>query len=78
MDRKHVQNTPSLKTALCLLHPQLYGLVKQELQHKAHGLYRKQVTCGVGDLQLLSTPSRFPFGPLLSLNAFLNISRLTK
>lgn len=58
--------------------PLLYCLVKQEWWCKAHGLYRKQVTCGAGDLQLLSTPSRFTYSSLLSRHTFLNINVLAK
>ena len=58
--------------------PTLYCLVKQELWQKAQGFYHKQVTCGAGDVQLLSTPSRFTYSSLLSRHIFLNINVLAK
>ena len=58
--------------------PPLYCLVKQELWQRAQSLYHKQVTCGAGDAQLLSTPSRFTYSSLLSLHIFLNINVLAK
>lgn len=68
----------SPRSPFCPPQPQVYCLIKQELWHKAHGLYRKQVTCGAGDLQFLSMPSRFTYSLLLSLHTFLNINVLAK
>lgn len=78
--RRHDQNTLSLRRTFLSTPtpPPLYCLVKQELWQKAQGLYHKQVTCGAGDVQLLSTPSRFTYSSLLSLHIFLNINVLAK